>query len=64
MKPTSKSPTIDNALSAITGKDRPATIIQNKCMMCNEPADEFKDEISKREYRISGMCQVCQDKIW
>ena len=26
-------------------------------------AKEFKDEISAREFSISGMCQVCQDKM-
>lgn len=26
--------------------------------------EDFKDEISRREYRISGMCQSCQDKVF
>lgn len=24
----------------------------------------FKDELSYREYRISGMCQQCQDEVF
>ena len=28
---------------------------------CGGDATEFKDEISKREFRISGLCQTCQD---
>ena len=24
----------------------------------------FKDEISEREYQISGFCQVCQDSVF
>jgi hypothetical protein len=24
----------------------------------------FRDELSVREYRISGLCQLCQDKIF
>lgn len=36
------------------------------CSMCGQKIDEsdFRDEISKREYGISGMCQQCQDKIF
>ena len=33
----------------------------NLCVACNGPAVEFKDEISRREYRLSGLCQICQD---
>ena len=25
---------------------------------------DFRDEISKREYSVSGMCQACQDEIF
>ena len=38
-----------------------------KCPTCAreyDPATEFRDGISKREFRISGMCQVCQDKTF
>lgn len=37
---------------------------KNICTFCNEPIGEFKDECSKREFQISGMCQKCQDKIF
>ena len=35
----------------------------SKCPLCRKPIepDEFKDELSLREYQISGMCQSCQD---
>lgn len=33
-----------------------------KCPFCREDIGEFKDEISKREYEISGLCQKCQDQ--
>ena len=36
----------------------------NVCVMCGEPADEFKDALSKKEYSISGMCQTCQDEVF
>lgn len=33
------------------------------CPICKKPVDitKFRDEISKKEYKISGMCQDCQD---
>lgn len=33
---------------------------------CHKPIsmDQFRDELSRREYRISGLCQSCQDKIF
>ena len=38
-----------------------------KCAMCPrrfDPETEFKDPLSRKEYRISGMCQLCQDNIF
>ena len=26
--------------------------------------NNFRNEISKKEYKISGLCQECQDKIF
>jgi transcription initiation factor IIE alpha subunit len=36
------------------------------CPMCQSPIHEedFTDEISRREYSISGLCQKCQDEIF
>lgn len=34
------------------------------CVTCGKPVGEFKDQISKDEFRISGMCQECQDKTF
>lgn len=28
---------------------------------CGKPIDQFRDEISLEEYKISGWCQGCQD---
>ena len=36
----------------------------NQCVTCGEPADIFKDEISRKEFEISSMCQECQDNIF
>ena len=61
---TKKSPAIENLLTSFTGRNRVQTVSQNKCVMCGGDATEFRNEISRREYSISGMCGVCQDKIF
>jgi len=37
-----------------------------KCLICSRKVDydSFKDKMSVKEYFISGMCQICQDKVW
>ena len=36
----------------------------NQCVCCGKSATEFRDEISKREYQISSLCQKCQDEVF
>jgi hypothetical protein len=36
----------------------------NSCVGCDNPITEFKDEISKKEYQISLLCQACQDEFF
>ena len=64
INPTSKTPAIDLMLSALTGKSREIQIASDLCMTCDGDANEFKDELSIKEYTISGMCQICQDAIF
>lgn len=64
IKPSPKSEAIEEFLTLITGKDRRATILSGGCMTCEYKADYFRDEISRKEYAISGMCQRCQDKVF
>ena len=40
---------------------------EGRCPFCGKKIDvenEFHDEISKREFSISGMCQSCQDDFF
>jgi len=39
---------------------------QGRCPFCNNEVNvnEFKNEISLKEYNISGMCQKCQDDFF
>lgn len=38
-----------------------------KCPLCKtdiHPNKDFRDELSRKEYKISGMCQKCQDDFF
>ena len=39
------------------------SIVNDVCAECKGPAVEFRDVLSRKEFRISGLCQVCQDEI-
>lgn len=35
------------------------------CPVCRRPvSNDFRDELSRKEYQISGLCQECQDKTF
>lgn len=39
----------------------------NQCPICGSKKtnpEDFRDDLSRREYSISGMCQSCQDGIF
>lgn len=38
----------------------------NLCPICGQPVkmEDFKDALSRKEYSISGICQLCQNKIF
>lgn len=72
MEPTEKSKAVDNTLTALTGVDRKATIRDGRCVFfgngevhsaCDSELD-FTDEQSVAEYRITGICQACQDRLY
>jgi len=58
-----KSPAIKSLLEQIFPGTAKA-IELNLCPTCKKPITPFRNELSAREYRISGMCQACQDTIW
>lgn len=37
---------------------------KGKCPTCSKPVGDFRDDLSRREYGISGMCQACQDSVF
>lgn len=55
------------------GQSRPADLIfpekkllkdAGRCPICTKPVGNFRDDLSRREYEISGMCQDCQDEVF
>jgi hypothetical protein len=46
------------------GTDRNETTRRGLCVNCGKIANDFDDEISRREYEISGFCQQCQDEFF
>jgi len=65
--PSGKCPQIEEALddltSSVFGRPRTKSIEQNICVICGN-FGKFRDELSKKEFTISGMCQKCQDKVF
>lgn len=43
---------------------RSTAIHAELCVMCENPNVNFRDQLSEREYRISGFCQNCQDSFF
>jgi len=39
---------------------------QGRCPFCKRQIkmEEFRDALSRREFRISGVCQTCQDAVF
>ena len=66
--PSEKSPGmvkfLDQFTHATFGRRRHNSIVDDVCVTCGGDAKEFKDELSKREYTISGLCQECQDNVF
>lgn len=50
---------INEVIEAIFGPDVPG-----RCRTCGRKITGFRDEISKKEYEISHMCQECQDMVF
>jgi hypothetical protein len=49
---------------SLFGRSRTLAIAGKGCVKCGKSAVDFRDEISKREFSISGFCQGCQDDFF
>ena len=65
-EPTRKAPAIEGLLEQMAG--RTTAIEGDRCVRppigCGGPATDFRDRLSRQEYRISGLCQQCQDTVF
>ena len=61
---TIKDSRLDKMLTNVFGIDRKGSITNNTCVSCKEEALVFTDDISQKEYTISGLCQSCQDQVF
>ena len=64
MKPTVKTDAINELLNDMMGTKRVDSITNNTCTSCKKEATKFRDELSKKEFSISGFCQKCQDSVF
>lgn len=51
-------------VDVIDGGVRASAIQTDTCQACGGSAKDFRDQASKNEYRLSGMCQACQDSFF
>tara|TARA_Y100001938_G_C8075102_1_gene425542 strand:- start:1841 stop:2068 length:228 start_codon:yes stop_codon:yes gene_type:complete len=62
-----KSKEIEEMLEKFSSRfsmSRSVAMSNSKCVMCGGDATEFRNEVSKKEYQISKMCQSCQDSVF
>jgi hypothetical protein len=64
-----KVKTIRNLLDKISSQEpfvnkRSHALLAKLCVFCENPNLNFLDELSKKEYKLSGMCQTCQDNYF
>ena len=58
-----KAPEIQHLMQSIA----PNKIHGGTCAFCPNKItgrEDFNDELSWKEYQISGLCQKCQDEVW
>ncbi len=53
----------DSAMS-LFGRSREIATQCGQCVKCGTHELEFRDELSRKEHGISGLCQGCQDEIF
>ena len=70
--PTPKSKEVEDQLTELspTGRSRQEQAQAGKCTWCDQNIHQeeggkgFRDNLSRREYNISGFCQDCQDDVF
>lgn len=56
-----------NIMNSVGFSEQVKLFESSKCVFCKKEINvnkEFIDKLSLKEYKISGMCQSCQDQIF
>ena len=64
MKTAGMENMLDDMAKELFGRGRKVAMDNQMCGMCGDDANHFTDELSRKEYGISGMCQSCQDGVF
>lgn len=64
LQPSIKSDAMEDNISMVFKVDRRESIIARVCTTCLGEVVDFKDDLSEKEYTISGICQSCQDSVF
>lgn len=62
-----KSKEMEDMLNQIATEVFGRNRTMNQCVSCGKTVDiekDFRDDLSRREYTISYMCQECQDSVF
>ena len=63
--PEYKNPILEGLLTELnSGRNRRSYILNDICIKCEGDASRFTDEVSRKEFAISGWCQHCQDEMF
>lgn len=67
MKESFKTPAMNDFIDSIFARHagRKESINKEVCFLCANDANiEAMDQLSRKEFSISGMCQKCQDEVF
>lgn len=54
----------DEMSLSLFGRSRTLALAGAQCVVCGGSATEFRDSLSRTEWKISGACQACQDRFF
>lgn len=55
---------LDSTAQAVFGMSVKEALEKGVCVKCKQEVGEFKDPSSEKEYRLSALCQSCQDEFF
>jgi hypothetical protein len=55
---------LEDVTKQLFGRSRAQSLKSAICPCCGKPASQYRDDLSRREAEISGMCQACQDSVF